>query len=414
MKRQIRTTTENAVTFDTSSLRRLALLTALLATSAIASAQSASLPDAVATQVAAGVGHTCALTTAGAVQCWGWNRDGQLGNNSTTSSPVPVAVSGLGSGVVTIAVGDYHTCAVTLAGGAQCWGNNHYGELGNNSTTDSPVPVAVSGLASGVAAIGGGGAHTCALTTAGAVKCWGLNAYGQLGNNSTTDSPVPVVVTGLGSGVVAIAVGEYHTCALTAAGGAQCWGRNLYGRLGNGTTTDSQVPVAVTGLSSGVAAIGAGGVHTCALTTAGGAQCWGWNLYGELGDNSTTDSPVPVAVSGLGSGVMAITAGYGHTCALTTAGGAQCWGWNPYGQLGNNSTTNSSVPVAVSGLASGVVAIMAGYLHNCTVTTAGAVLCWGSNSFGQLGNNSTTDSHVPVAVSGFLGSDPVFVNGFDN
>ena len=119
MKRQIRTTTENAVTFDTSSLRRLALLTALLATSAIASAQSASLPDAVATQVAAGVGHTCALTTAGAVQCWGWNRDGQLGNNSTTSSPVPVAVSGLGSGVVTIAVGDYHTCALTPAGAAR-------------------------------------------------------------------------------------------------------------------------------------------------------------------------------------------------------------------------------------------------------------------------------------------------------
>ena len=399
---------------DTSLIRQCALVAALLTASAVASTQSPSLLDPVTTHISAGNVHTCALTTAGAVQCWGQGGYGQLGNNLATDSPVPVAVSGLGSGVVAIAAGGSHTCALTTASGAQCWGRNINGELGNNSTANSPVPVTVSGLGSGVVAITAGFDHTCALTTAGAVQCWGYNGDGELGNNSTTDSHVPVAVSNLGSGVVAIVAGQYHTCALTTAGGALCWGWNDVGQLGNNSTTTSLVPVAVSNLGSGVVAIAAGFEHTCALTTAGGALCWGDNYHGDLGNNSTTESNVPVAVSNLTSGVAAITGGNNHTCAVITAGGALCWGANGQGQLGNNSTTDSHVPVAVSGLGSGVVAITAGQLHTCALTTAGGALCWGWNFYGQLGNNSTTESHVPVAVSGLGGDDVIFVDGFDN
>ncbi|MDQ3889199.1 MAG: RCC1 repeat-containing protein, partial [Actinomycetota bacterium] len=280
--------------------------------------------------------------------------------SATRNFTVPVPAS-----ATAIAAGHYHTCALTGAGGVKCWGSNYAGQLGDGSNEDSSVPVAVSGLASGVAAIAAGGFHTCALTDAGGVKCWGWNGIGVLGDASTRDSTVPVAVSGLASGVVAIAAGRFHTCALTGAGAVKCWGSNGYGELGDGSNGDSTVPVAVSGLASGVVAIAAGDAHTCALTEAGGVKCWGPNDYGQLGNGSNTDSTVPVAVSGVASGVVAIAAGRYHTCALTGAGAVMCWGHNYYGQLGNRSNLNSNVPVAVSRLASGVVAIAAGAEHTC-------------------------------------------------
>ena len=353
------------------------------------------------TQIAAGGSHTCAVTTAGAAKCWGQNLYGQLGNNSTTDSKVPVAVSGLQSGVASLSGGNGHTCAVTTSDGAKCWGANSYGQLGNNSTTDSKVPVDVSGLTAGVASISAGGRSTCAITTSGGTKCWGANSTGQLGNNSTTDSTVPVDVNRLISGVASISVGFSHTCAITTAGGAQCWGANgSSGILGNGTTTtQSLVPVDVSGLTSGVASISAGGDHTCALTTSGGAKCWGANVYGQLGNGTTTRSLVPVDVSGLIAGVQSLTVSRNSSsCVVTSSGGAKCWGTNVNGQLGNNSTTQSLVPVDVFGMTLGTASISISYFHACALTTSGGAKCWGSNANGQLGNNSTTQSLVPVDV----------------
>jgi alpha-tubulin suppressor-like RCC1 family protein len=217
----------------------------------------------------------------------------------------------------------------------------------------------VSGLPNGVTAIGAGYYDSCALADGG-VWCWGYNFHRALGDSSTTAcvnapcSPVPVAMAGLTSGVSAISAGAYHTCGLKD-GGLSCWGENSHGQLGDGSATDSPVPVAVSEMVSGISAISAGQGDTCALKD-GGVWCWGWNLDGQLGNNSTTDSPAPVAVLGLESGVSAISAGGRHTCALKNDGGIWCWGLGESGQLGNNTTANSPAPVTVSELASAVSA----------------------------------------------------------
>ena len=297
-----------------------------------------------------------------------------------------------------------YTCALTTTGQAYCWGLNNQGQLGNNSTTNSRIPVAVQ-MPAGVSfqSITAGSLHTCALTTTGQAYCWGLNNQGQLGNNSTTNSRIPVAVQmPAGVSFQSIAAGYHYTCALTAEGKAYCWGQGSSGQLGNNSTTASRIPVAVQ-MPAGVSfqSITANNVHTCALTTEGKAYCWGYGGSGQLGNNSTTDSRIPVAVQmPAGVSFQSIAVGYYHTCALTTTGQAYCWGQGSSGRLGNNSTTDSRIPVAVQ-MPAGVSfqSITAGSLHTCALTTEGKAYCWGYSSSGQLGNNSTTDSSIPLAVS---------------
>lgn len=335
--------------------------------------------------VSAGAYHTCAVTTAGGVMCWGSNRYGQLGDGTRVPRATAVDVVGLAGSVVAVSAGGYHTCALSAEGAVSCWGYNDYGQLGDGTTTDRLTPVQVVGLDSGVVAISAGEEHTCAATTAGGAVCWGRNSYGQLGDGTSgprNNSRAPVQVVGL-TDVAAVSAGAYHTCAVTTAGSVSCWGRNTHGQLGNGSSgshNGSARPVGVTGLDSGIAAVSAGGYHTCALSAEGGVMCWGRNLYGQLGDGSSgvrNSRENPVDVIGLSGDVVAISAGGYHTCALSAEGVVSCWGYNDYGQLGGGRSSHRSSPVEVVGLGGDIAAVSAGKYHTCAATATGDTECWG-------------------------------------
>ncbi len=374
------------------------------------------LPSAIAKKVVTGSQHTCALTTAGAVRCWGVTEHGQLGDGTISPDAVvntPVQVIGLTTGVLDLSAAGDHTCAVTAGGGVKCWGANNSGQLGNGITTDSATPVAVMGLSSGVTAVTTGEAHSCALLSGGTVKCWGSNSDLQLGATATDASPTPVPVAGLAAGVTAIAagtdnLGTGHTCAL-AGGVVQCWGNNSSGELGR-TTTDftDGVPGNVTGLS-GVGGVAVGASTTCTFASSNGAaSCWGRDDEGELGDGHdgvSLEQHSPVAVSGPLTGVTSLSAGFYFTCAVA-GGAAKCWGDGSDGELGNGGEALQHAPVQVTGLSAGVAQIAAGTHHACAVLSSGAVTCWGLNSAGQLGDGkdgtgtgvTENNSDVPVAV----------------
>jgi alpha-tubulin suppressor-like RCC1 family protein len=277
------------------------------------------------------------VTTAGGVKCWGYNQWGQLGDGTTADKATPTDVFGLASGVVAVATGYGHTCALMKAGDVRCWGNNQWGQLGDGTTDNKLTPTSVMDLDPDVVAISTGGDHTCALTKTGGVKCWGGNTFGQLGNGTFIAGYGPNGVWGLGSGVVGIAALENETCALTTAGAVKCWG-----------ILDKPTPSVAPGLASGVAGIGAHG--PCLLTTGGGAKCWGNNTFGQLGNGTIMKESGPVDVSGLGSGVAGIAAGGNHNCARMTTGGVKCWGGNQHGELGDGTTDNQATPVDVLGL----------------------------------------------------------------
>ncbi|MDM8531619.1 hypothetical protein QUF63_10645 [Anaerolineales bacterium HSG25] len=337
------------------------------------------------TAIEAGGSHTCGLTAQGGVKCWGYNNYGQVGDGTTTSRPTPVDVTGLSSGVTAIATGNSHTCALTNQGGVKCWGYNNYGQVGNGTTSYRVTrPIDVIGLSNGIIAIATGGSHTCVLTNQGGVKCWGNNDGGQLGDGTNTDRGSPVDVNGLTSGVTAITVGTNHTCALTNQGGVKCWGYYNWWRTDWKFRT--AIPIDIDGLSNGIIAISSGYDYTCVLTNQGGVKCWGYNNYGQVGDGTTYYRTSPVDVIGLNSGITAITSSSYHTCALTVQGGIKCWGNNSSGQLGDETTTNQTTPVNVTGLNSGIAAISAGGTHTCALTVTGTVKCWGYNNSGQLGD----------------------------
>lgn len=348
----------------------------------------ASAQNPAVSSIAAGDYHTCAATAVGGVKCWGFNGAGQLGNSTVgfSGSPIPVNAVGLTTPAAGIVAGGANTCVLTPTSGVKCWGANQLGELGNGANSDSSVAGSVAFLTSGVSSLSTGSHHSCVVRTGGA-KCWGHDSVGQLGDGAYgTDSNVPVDVVGLASGVSGIVAGGNHSCAIVN-GGVKCWG------LAFGVNSAPLTPQDVVGLATGVSSIAAGSGHTCAVTTSGGVKCWGYNNYGQLGNGTHDASSVPVDVVGLTTGAVKIATGFGHTCAVMTSGGVKCWG----ARLRNGSDSDTNTPTDVSGL-SGVSSISAGFLHTCALTTGGAVKCWGYNGNGQLGNGAMTDSSTPVNV----------------
>jgi alpha-tubulin suppressor-like RCC1 family protein len=340
---------------------------------------------AEATQVVGGFAHSLALSPDGHVYAFGANSSGQLGNGTTTNATTPVEVKGVGgtgffSGVAAIAAGSNHSVALATDGHVYTWGGNTYGQLGNGTTTTATTPVEVegpggTGFLSDVVAIAAGNSFTVAVTAAGHVYAWGYNNYGQLGTGTTTTT-TPVEAKGVGgtgflSGIVAITAGASHTIALGADGHIYAFGVNSSGQLGIGSTTAKSTPVEVegpggTGFLSGVVAVSAGSSHSLALTQGGNIYAFGLNANGQLGDGSTTNATTPSEVEGPGgtgflSGVRSISAGFYFSLAVTQDGHLSTWGQNNDGQLGNGSTTDSSTPMILGGVANVTSAAAGGY-----------------------------------------------------
>ncbi len=371
---------------------------------------------------------------------WGSNNRGQLGDNSPTQRNAPsfVEQSGAlnGKTIVQVVCGGSHTLALTSEGKVYAWGYNFYGQLGINSTSDSYAPVAVNADAGSsalfgktVIAIGAGSIHSLAMCSDGTIVGWGDNSYGQLGDNTTTQRNTPVAVNTasgtsalFGKTVTAVAAGGFHSLAVCSDGTVAAWGSNNYGQLGDNTSMPHYAPVAVNTTSGTsalfgktVTAVAGGGSHSLALCSDGAVVAWGDN-NGQLGNNSGTWSFAPVAVnttSGTSAlfskAVTAISAGGKHSVALCSDGTVAAWGENFYGQLGDNTNTypnTRNVPTAVN-TTTGIsalysktaIAIAAGSAHSLTLCSDGTLATWGDNSYGQLGDNTTTQRRAPVTVN---------------
>jgi alpha-tubulin suppressor-like RCC1 family protein len=367
-----------------------------------------------AVAISVGGRHACALITTGEVNCWGANSWGQLGDGTVRTRSRAVSVRGLSGKAVAITAGRYYTCAVIGTRRVECWGSNYSRQLGNPHPGYTVRPVPVTLLSGAVAAVSAGERHACALMTDSTVRCWGSDGSGQLGLGLSTSPSGPV--RGFHGQPVAVSAGSYHTCAVTSEGTIDCWGSNYFGQLGTGTLFSTTVPVAASGLSQPASAITAGQDHTCALLRSGSLECWGWNGLGQLGDGTKTDRASAVQTAGLPGEPIAVSAGGRHTCVLaTTIGGrgeVACWGANNHGQVGDGTTAARSRPVPVDGLAESAAAVDAGEEHTCALLLPGTVACWGANGSGQLGDGSSRDAPKPVTVQGLLHATAVSAGGY--
>jgi alpha-tubulin suppressor-like RCC1 family protein len=345
----------------------------------------------------AGSGTTCAVVSGGGVDCWGYGSGGQLGNGTTSSSDVPVSTGITSAKVV---VEDYEGssfCALLTTGSIDCWGVD-----GNGGTTNSDVPVAVENITTATS-LAGGEDGFCALLSTHTIDCWGYGGDGQLGNGTFSSSDVPVAVENI-SNASKVVGGLSFFCSILSTDHVDCWGANSDGELGNGTTTESDVPVAVKKITTAKSVIsGTESLTNCALLSTGAVDCWGYNAYGELGDGTTTNSDVPVAATGiktatsLAEDISTEGDGFGY-CALLKTEHIECWGYNSYGELGNKKTTESNVPVAVKKIKT-AASIVGGDEGYCAVLKNESLDCWGRGDYGELGNGSGTSSDVPVAVA---------------
>lgn len=373
--------------------------------------------------IGAGLAHGCTLTTTRAVLCWGSNEFGQIGDGSDFSLPAnqrrlrATAVAGLES-VTSITAGSAHTCAVSSTNKVRCWGDNAKGQLGNGTILDKVVPTLVPGMVA--ASLTAGDAHTCALGSDASIRCWGDNAKGQLGDGTVVAKSTPTVITGQTAREVV--AGAAHTCSIFDAGAlgtaddsVRCWGANALGQVGDNTTVDKLTPTSLAAMTN-VTQIAAGGEHTCALFNNATpsladdfVRCWGSNKFGQIGDGYPVDlRKTPIRVPGL-VGVVQIAAGRNHTCARLENGNARCWGANDEGQLGNGTQIGSSIPVSTT-MPIDPRALVAGGRSTCVIvgestpeTTDDTASCWGSNSNGQLGDGTTARKVTPPSPISLLG-----------
>lgn len=361
------------------------------------------------TSVTAGNAHTCGLTEEGEIYCWGSNKEGQLGIGSADDAthPKPLRILG-GPKFQSVDANGRHTCGLTASGVGYCWGFNEYGQLGNGTLVSTAAPVLVSGKLI-FKSLSAGATHTCGITTAGAAYCWGGNWHGQL-DMGTMDGEErypcchtsPVRVTGELS-FSSIGAGGIHTCGLTTSGKAYCWGNTKnFGQLGTGDADlrDRPLPVPVAGGHKFVSI--SAGLPSCGIIPSGVAYCWGGGPVPELGIKSSVDRlDRPILLS---SDITfeSIAPGAFFACGIASGGVLYCWGYNRYGQVGDGSTENSDVPKPIApGLKFTMVTAGGNEFsgHTCGITTDSRTLCWGDNRQGQLGDGSSVQKLRPVVVT---------------
>lgn len=395
-------------------LRLAAIATITLATGIFTNARAATALGSVA-NVVTGYTHSCAVTTSGALLCWGENATSQLGTSAVSQSSVAIGVPGLASGVRQVALGAEHTCALMTNGSVKCWGGNTFGQVGTGAASSNvTAPTDVATLSSGVIYLSAGAWHTCALTDTNAVKCWGRNQDGQTGTNSiSTFVAAPSQVFGLTSGVAMISSGGFYTCAQMMSGAVNCWGDNYWGYFGNGTYTDSSSPTPSSALQNVLSPatlhpMSAGYFNNCVLTGSSGVKCFGDNSHGQLGVATPGGIATPLDVPAWPSGITEVATASNFVCVRVSSA-VQCIGDNTAGQLGTGTVGSAfnATPANVTNLTEGVSQISATNSHACALTTSGAVKCWGSGGSGQLGNNATATSATPVTV---LSSEPTALN----
>jgi alpha-tubulin suppressor-like RCC1 family protein len=350
---------------------------------------SATTAAAPSPRLAAGYDHNCA-NVGGRLVCWGYNLSGQLGVGSL-ATPVATPTEVWADGAELVTAGFEHTCAVR-SGALYCWGDHSYGQLGSGAPAtagpDQTRPVAVA-MPLDVTWLSAGKEHTCAVASTGAVWCWGANGAQQLGDGTTMPRNVPTLVDLGGLSVVEVAARSAHTCARVDDGTLRCWGANGYGQLGDGTTAPSSPPVSVLGITDAREVL-LGSNHSCARTADGAVWCWGDNADGRLGDGTFTSRTRPTRVDPTSAmpAAVELAAGFQHTCARAIDGTVWCWGDNVRGQLGVPlSTFGSSRPLQVAGV-EGATELSGGDLHTCARVAGDAVLCWGADNRGQLGDGS--------------------------
>ena len=348
-------------------------------------------------QVTAAYGDTCVRKIDGTAWCWGFDGLGDLGDGTQNDSARPVPVVSVGAGLAGVSAGQDHTCALKSDGTVWCWGYDLYGQLGVGTNDAWSTPVQVTALGNTIVQVSTGYFHTCARKSDGSVWCWGLNALGQLGDNTENDESSPVQVAGLSGSVADVSAGFYHTCAVKTDGTVWCWGDNASGQIGDGSTTPRLTPSEVSSLGGPAAEVSANNSFTCARRTDGTLWCWGGNTDGELGNGSTVPSSLPVQVNSLGSSVIEVSAGDNGACARKNDHSLWCWGSNFEGNVGDGTTLRRLTPVPVTALGNAVAEVSMG-VHTCARKTDGTVWCWGHNGNGQLGDGSTTSRSTPVEV----------------
>jgi len=332
---------------------------------------------------------------------WGRNTEGQLGDNTTTNRSSPVQTISAGTNWKQVAGGFRHTVAIKTDGTLWSWGLNSWGQLGDNSTTNRSSPVQTVSAGTNWKQVAGGLNHTAAIKTDGTLWLWGRNSYyGQLGDNTTTHRSSPVQTVSGGTNWKLVAGGFYYTAAIKTDGTLWLWGDNFYGQLGDNTTTHRSSPVQTVSGGTNWKLIACGLEVTAAIKTDGTLWTWGYNLVGALGDNTTTNRSSPVQTISGGTNWKQVACGFYHTAAIKTDGTLWSWGYNSYGQLGDNTTTSRSSPVQTVSAGTNwkqvAGSVGGGGNHTAAIKTDGTLWTWGRNSYGQLGDNNTINRSSPV------------------